>query len=102
MYEGEVTELTPEETENQVGGYGKVISHVIIGLKTVKGLKQLKLDPTIYDNLQKERVQAGPWHPCMKLPENHVWGHGVHLGAGVRASTPDCSDRPSVPCTHCV
>ena len=47
-----------QETENQVGGYGKVISHVIIGLKTVKGLKQLKLDPTIYDNLQKERVQA--------------------------------------------
>ena len=60
MYEGEVTELTPEETENQVGGYGKVISHVIIGLKTVKGLKQLKLDPTIYDSLQKERVQASP------------------------------------------
>ena len=41
-----------------MGGYGKVISHVIIGLKTVKGLKQLKLDPTIYDSLQKERVQA--------------------------------------------
>lgn len=59
VYEGEVTELTPEETENQMGGYGKVISHVIIGMKTVKGTKQLKLDPTIYDSLQKERVQAG-------------------------------------------
>ena len=58
VYEGEVTELTPEETENQMGGYGKVISHVIIGLKTVKGVKQLKLDPTIYDSLQKERVQV--------------------------------------------
>ena len=49
VYEGEVTELTPEETLNQAGGYGKVISHVVIGLRTVKGTKQLKLDPTIYD-----------------------------------------------------
>lgn len=110
VYEGEVTELTPVETENQVGtdvarvwcqmallmvlmggclrlpaaenkaprglpmtipphsslthapqtgGYGRVISHVIIGLKTVKGAKQLKLDPTIHDALQKENVAPG-------------------------------------------
>lgn len=43
MYEGEVTELTPCETENPMGGYGKTISHVIIGLKTGKGTKQLKV-----------------------------------------------------------
>ncbi len=42
----------------QASGYGKVVSHVIIGLKTVKGTKQLKLDPTIYDSLQKEKVQV--------------------------------------------
>lgn len=58
VYEGEVTELTPEETEG-MGDYGKVISHVLIGLRTVKGTKQLKLDPTIYDSLQKEKVQLG-------------------------------------------
>ena len=58
MYEGEVMELTPEETENQLGGYGKVISHVIISLRTVKGTKQLKLDPTIFDSMQKEKIQA--------------------------------------------
>jgi len=52
-----VTELTPEETESVSGGYGKSISHVIIGLKTVKGTKQLKLDPTIYDALIKEKVR---------------------------------------------
>jgi RuvB-like protein 1 (pontin 52) len=51
-----VTELTPEETESVTGGYGKSISHVVIGLKTVKGTKQLKLDPTIYDALIKEKV----------------------------------------------
>ena len=59
VYEGEVTELTPCETENPTGGYGKTISHVVIGLKTSKGTKQLKLDPTIYESLQKEKVQAG-------------------------------------------
>jgi RuvB-like protein 1 len=56
VYEGEVTELTPEYTESAAGGYGKVVAHVIIGLKTVKGTKQLKLDPTIYDALTKEKV----------------------------------------------
>lgn len=40
-----MTELTPCETENPMGGYGKTISHVIIGLKTAKGTKQLKVSP---------------------------------------------------------
>eukprot|EP00045_Choanoeca_perplexa_P003465 m.31330 g.31330 ORF g.31330 m.31330 type:complete len:456 (-) comp12060_c0_seq1:66-1433(-) len=59
VYEGEVTEMTPAETENPVGGYGKTIEHVILGLKTTKGTKQLKLDPTIYESLQKEKVEVG-------------------------------------------
>ncbi|OWR50708.1 putative pontin [Danaus plexippus plexippus] len=59
VYEGEVTELTPVETENPAGGYGKTVSHVIIGLKTAKGTKNLKLDPTIYESLQKEKVEVG-------------------------------------------
>nr|CAG4645478.1 EOG090X04OZ [Lynceus sp. MCZ IZ 141354] len=59
VYEGEVTELTPVETENPMGGYGKTVSHVVIGLKTAKGTKQLKLDPSIYESLQKERVEVG-------------------------------------------
>merc|ERR1712013_911089 len=59
VWEGEVTELTPFETENPLGGYGKNVSHVIIGLKTAKGTKQLKLDPAIYESLQKEKVEPG-------------------------------------------
>ncbi|KAK7101978.1 ruvB-like 1 [Littorina saxatilis] len=59
VYEGEVTELTPVETENPMGGYGKTVSHVIIGLKTAKGTKQLKLDPSIYESLQKEKAEMG-------------------------------------------
>lgn len=59
VYEGEVTEITPEETENPLGGYGRTISHVVIGLKTTKGSKQLRLDPSIYEALQKEHVNLG-------------------------------------------
>lgn len=59
VYEGEVTELTPAETENPLSGYGKTISHVIVGLKTAKGTKQLRLDPSIYEAIQKERVVVG-------------------------------------------
>jgi RuvB-like protein 1 (pontin 52) len=59
VYEGEVTEITPEETENPHGGYGKTIVHVVVGLKTTKGVKQLKLDPSIYESIQKEKIQVG-------------------------------------------
>ncbi|KAL3932499.1 MAG: hypothetical protein SGPRY_000673 [Prymnesium sp.] len=59
VYEGEVTELTPEEAENPLGGYGKTVAHVIIGLKTTKGTKQLKLDPSIYEAIQKEKITPG-------------------------------------------
>ncbi|CAI5759203.1 unnamed protein product [Candida verbasci] len=59
VYEGEVIELTPEEAENPLGGYGKTISHVIVGLKTAKGTKSLRLDPSIYESIQKERVSIG-------------------------------------------
>merc|ERR1712226_736546 len=59
VWEGEVTELRPEEKEDPKGGYGKVVSSVIITLKTSKGTKQLKLDPNIYENMQKEKVAVG-------------------------------------------
>ncbi|CAG0882635.1 unnamed protein product [Darwinula stevensoni] len=59
VYEGEVTELTPVETENPLEGAFKTVQHVVIGLKTAKGLKQLKLDPSIYESLQKEKVEVG-------------------------------------------
>ena len=59
VYEGEITELRAEETDNPLGGYGKSISHVIITLKSVKGSKQLKLDAAIYENIEKEKVSVG-------------------------------------------
>ena len=59
VYEGEVTELTPSEAENPLSGYGKTVSHVIVGLKTVKGTKQLRLDPSIYEAILKEKIVVG-------------------------------------------
>jgi RuvB-like protein 1 (pontin 52) len=59
VYEGEVTELTATEAENPLSGYGKTVSHVIVGLKTVRGTKQLRLDPTIYEAIMKEKIVVG-------------------------------------------
>merc|ERR1711937_817881 len=59
VYEGEVTELTPEERPDPHGGYNKVVTGVMIGLKTWKGSKTLKLAPQIYDSLSKEKVSVG-------------------------------------------
>ncbi|KAF6741609.1 TIP49 C-terminus-domain-containing protein [Ephemerocybe angulata] len=59
VYEGEVTELTPSESENPLSGYayGKTVAHV--GLGTVKGMKQLRLDPPIYEAILKEKIVVG-------------------------------------------
>lgn len=59
VYEGEVTELSVEETDDPLGGYGRSISHIILGLKTTKGSKSLRLDPTIHDSLTKECIAIG-------------------------------------------
>ncbi|EXJ95423.1 RuvB-like helicase 1 [Capronia coronata CBS 617.96] len=59
VYEGEVTELIPEESENPLGGFGRTISHLVITLKSAKGTKKLRLDPSIYEAIQKERVMVG-------------------------------------------
>lgn len=59
VFEGEVTDISPIETESPIGGYGKTISHVLLTLKTSKGSKELKLDPSIYDSLVKQKVNVG-------------------------------------------
>ena len=59
VYEGEITALVAEEQANPLGGYGKTVEQVKITLKTVKGPKTLRLDPSIYDGLQKEKAVVG-------------------------------------------
>ena len=57
VWECQVTGITPEETDDPNGGYGKTIASVTLGLKTSKGSRQIKLVPTVYENLQKEKVK---------------------------------------------
>ena len=59
VYEGEVVELNPHEVENPLSTQGRTVSHLNVTLKTVKGVKQLKLDPAIYDSFRKAKVTVG-------------------------------------------
>ncbi|KAF7784081.1 hypothetical protein Agabi119p4_246 [Agaricus bisporus var. burnettii] len=59
VFEGEVTELTPVESENPLSGYGKTVSRVIVGLKTVRGTKQCIMDPSVYEAILKEKIIVG-------------------------------------------
>ncbi|KAH9970649.1 TIP49 C-terminus-domain-containing protein [Russula compacta] len=72
VYEGEVTELIPAEAENPLSGYSKTVSHIVVGLKTAKGTKQLRLDPTIYQVILKEKAVVGIHVP---LPKGNVHKH---------------------------
>ena len=63
VYEGEVTEITPEAGVGVAAGgvgraasYGPSVSRVVLGLKTARGSKQLRLDPAMHDALLKEKV----------------------------------------------
>ncbi|KAJ7654186.1 TIP49 C-terminus-domain-containing protein [Mycena rosella] len=53
VYKGEVTELSPTESENPLSGYGKT------------GIKQLRLDPTIYESIVKEKSSGTCASPIM-------------------------------------
>lgn len=84
VYEGEVTEITPAEAENPLSGYGKTVSHVIVSLKTVKGTKQLRLDPSIYEAILKEKIIVGDvvyiehQTGAVKVGEISVWSYNTY------------------------
>eukprot|EP00914_Ancora_sagittata_P021979 GHVO01043761.1.p1 GENE.GHVO01043761.1~~GHVO01043761.1.p1 ORF type:complete len:476 (+),score=95.68 GHVO01043761.1:39-1430(+) len=59
VYEGEVTSLIAEETENPHGGFGKAVSSINITMRTAKGSKALRLAPQINESLRKEQVRVG-------------------------------------------
>ncbi|EEA07027.1 ruvB-like 1 protein, putative [Cryptosporidium muris RN66] len=59
VYEGEVTELITEETENPHGNFGKAVSAILVTLKSAKGTKTLRLAPQLSDIFQKEKVRVG-------------------------------------------
>ena len=59
VWEGEITELKTEEKDDLSGTNTKVVSSVLITLKTSKGTKQLKLDPSMHENLTREKCAIG-------------------------------------------
>ncbi|GKT35875.1 RuvB-like helicase 1 [Aduncisulcus paluster] len=59
VYEGEVTALKPIESENPLEGYDRTIKAVECTLTTLKGSKSLRLDASIYEQMQKEKVRIG-------------------------------------------
>lgn len=65
VYSSEVkkTEILMEAFRRAIGlrirETKEVISHVVLGMKTTKGTKTLRLDPTIHESLTKERVTVG-------------------------------------------
>ncbi|CDW59954.1 ruvB 1 [Trichuris trichiura] len=58
VFEGEVTEITPHECEND-SGLTKIIAHVVVGLRTTKGSKQLKLDASLYNSIIEQKIEVG-------------------------------------------
>lgn len=59
IYEGEVVELKPHEVENPLSENGKTISHIILVLKSSKGMKSLKLDPNVLSTLRANNIRVG-------------------------------------------
>jgi RuvB-like protein 1 len=88
VFEGELTELIPEEAENPLGGYGKTISRVKISLRTTKGVKQLSLDPSIYEAIQKERISPGD--------VIYIESNSGSVKVGARSSTTQTLERECV------
>lgn len=58
-YEGEVTEMNINEVVDTLKQDSKRISHIIISLKSIKGTKTLKLDPSIYEDIVREKISIG-------------------------------------------
>jgi RuvB-like protein 1 (pontin 52) len=59
VYEGVVAELTPIETASTTGGYGKQVTAVQITLQTVKKQMMIKCDPSIYEQIQQQKITVG-------------------------------------------
>merc|ERR1719189_602254 len=60
VYEGQVTELRPIESTSATGSVGTAaISQISIGLKTAKNEKRIKVDPSIWEQVQKQKIRKG-------------------------------------------
>lgn len=59
ILEGVVTDIKPIETASTTGGYGKQISEVFITLQAVKNTSTFKIDVSIYEQFQQQKISVG-------------------------------------------
>ncbi|CAD27111.1 DNA helicase domain [Encephalitozoon cuniculi GB-M1] len=59
VYEGEVVELRIVDEENPLSSYPKRIKEMFVILKTSKESKKLKLAPSLYEQIDKQRIVNG-------------------------------------------
>ena len=56
VYEGEVVEILPQETQSHLG---KSIGSVSVTLRSAKGSRTLKLEPSVYETLLRAKITVG-------------------------------------------
>eukprot|EP01084_Bolivina_argentea_P120130 212938_1 len=62
VYEGEIFELKPIESQSNISNSNDnkpSISQICIGLKTTKNKKIIKVDPAIWQQIQKQKIKKG-------------------------------------------
>jgi len=59
VYEGEIFELKPIESTTSTHNKQASISQISIGLKTTKSTKIIKVDPSIWEQIQKQKIKKG-------------------------------------------
>ena len=65
VYEGEIISIKPIESSSNITNTNintnnnKSISQIIIELKTTKNKKQLKLEPSCWESIQKQKIKKG-------------------------------------------
>lgn len=59
VYEGEVVEVLPHEVENALTSQGKTIASVSLTLRSAKGSRTIKMDPSVYEGLLKAKIRVG-------------------------------------------
>lgn len=60
VYEGEVVEIIPQEqVTSAAGGQQRTITSVSLTLRSAKGTKTLRLEPSVYEGLMRAKVSVG-------------------------------------------
>lgn len=57
VFEGEVVEITPQEREDSTSG--RILTSVSMTLRTAKGSKSIKLEPSVYEGLMRAKIRVG-------------------------------------------